>query len=1221
MAGVSSITRSSEWWSFKIPPILAVGYAYLLLTTDQHSPYVSVGLIFAVMTSIIAVAAYGYVINDCFDIEQDRLAGKSNSMANRSVTSRLAILGLILGVGWLPAIPAGYSKLACVFLSIDFLLPTLYSIPPIRLKERGVFGVLADASAAHLLPVLLVSAVMIIGPEPLSLSQLILIVTTAAWYTLVGLRGIIDHQLVDREADIKSGVVTLATARGMIRVLKWIRRVLYVLEMISFAALVVILGMSTYSVFPVILIFGSLEIIKRLVGWVERDPSGGKRLYLPFANNIVYSLWLPIALSVEIGIRYPLLFWLPILHLVLFSRGRKHDYAELYRLGKDFFRKLRRIYNQRVYGWDVFADHSLWPRLSVEGSKILRVIPNTSVAAQNPWDVRLISNRYPLAAGMSYQLRLRIRSDQPRELTVGVCQRFPTFRDLGLAEVIPVSQEWEDFFFDFTATFTEQSAGIFIWLGGRDIPVEIEEAKLVCVTTPGPWRLMLTRPNEAWRSRPEDQTYLVKIDRILSDGAPWKVKLTGCNYSVRKGRLYRVQVSVRSSGNRPLTFGVARSYTPFDVVGLCEAIIVQDDFQEFQGDFVAEQDESVNIFFWLGGANSAVEVLSADLREISVSRLWTLRRKDGCYAWRVATDDPERVVVEVGERSGVDPHQTEEELAKASWDVTLRTPIAPIQAGNWYRVILGIRAIEERKVTLAVCQGDEPWDILGLCERVTLSQESKEFIYDFQAINSDHHPTFTVAIGENSSLVEIGSLEFEPVDPSKVWRLSVDQNCHACRQRGSRVGAIRVDHMVVDGVASHVQVLSGRTTIQKGNAYRTRLAIRSSVDRMVTYGVSQTVPPFDNAGVFQKVRLQANVIREFESDFVASRDDEVEIFVWLGAEANAIEVLSAGILPRQLTRRWSIQHKETHGVWRLASKKEDEVRVEIVISDDESIVPSPWDVTISTQMPALKEGSWYRLVFDASANFPREATFTVCQSYAPWEQVGFFKVLPLNNDSQRFAFDFQATKSELDSVFRIAVGEVASEIKVSNVDIDAIAESDVWHWNNSTPNNARYFPIRSGTIRIDSIVTDKKTWSVQLTGLPRHMHLGESYRWTCRFRADSERSIAFGTRQSVAPYQVIGLWREMKIGLTDEEVSIEFTMPSDDPSMIPFILLGDSDVPVELSDFSLQMISSGPSTATSINFVESAANIDSPEHDPTEQDGIDVQERDPRDEENAVREG
>lgn len=1220
MAGVSSITRSSEWWSFKIPPILAVGYAYLLLTTDQHSPYVSVALIFAVMTSIIAVAAYGYVINDCFDVEQDRLAGKSNSMANRSIASRFAILSLILGIGWLPAILAGYSKLACIFLAVDFLLPTLYSIPPIRLKERGVFGVLADASAAHLFPVLLVSAVMIIGPEPLPLSRLILIITTAAWYTLVGLRGIIDHQLVDREADIKSGVVTLATARGMIRILKWIRRVLYVFEMISFAALVVILGMSTYSVFPVIMVFGSLEIIKRLAGWVERDPSGGKRLYLPFANNIVYSLWLPIALSVEIGLRYPLLIWLPVLHLALFSRGRKHDYAELYRLGKDFYRKLRRVYNQRVYGWDVFADHSLWPRLSVVRSKILRVIPTKSIATQNPWDVRLISNRYPLAAGMSYQLRLRMRSDQPRELTIGVCQRFPTFRDLGLAEVIPVSQEWEDFFFDFTATFTEQSAGIFIWLGGRDIPVEIEEAKLVCVTTPGPWRLMLTRPTEAWRSRPEDQTYLVKIDRIQSDGHPWKIKLTGCNYSVRKGQLYRVQVSVRSSGNRPLTFGVARTYTPFDVVGLCEAIIVQDDFQEFQGDFVAEQDETVNIFFWLGGANSAVEVLNADLRAITVSRLWSLRRKDGCYAWRVATDDPERVVVEVGQRSGIDSHQSEEELAKASWDVTLRTPIEPIHAGKWYRAILGIRSIEERKVTVAVCQGDEPWDIIGLCERVTLSQDLWEFIFEFQATETDQHPTFTVAIGENASLVEIGSLEFESVDQSKVWRLSVDPSCRAVRQRGSEEGAIRVDQMVVDGVAPHIQVLSGRTTVKKGSAYRVRVAIRSEVDRAVTYGVSQTNPPFDNAGVCKDVQLKANQIRQFESDFVASRDEEIEIFVWLGADSHAVEVFSAEISPRELIHQWTIQHKDSHGVWRLAPQDEDGVKFEIATPSDESSAASPWDVTISTPAPALKEGDWYRLAFGGSAIPPREATFTICQAHSPWEQVGFFKTLSLKDYAQRFAFDFLATKSELDAIFRIAAGDVSSEIEINHLDIEAISASEVWIWNNPKPFEAQCYPIERATLRIDSIVTNNKTWSVQLMGLPRPMKGGAVYCWSCRFRADANRKIAFGTRQSVAPYQVIGLWKEMKIGPTEENVSIEFTMPSEDPSMIPFILLGDSNVPVELSDYSLEMIVDVPSETTSIPPDASEDGL----AESQESDGInesDATEQDLSDEENAVTEG
>lgn len=139
-------------------------------------------------------------------------------------------------------------------------------------------------------------------------------------------------------------------------------------------------------------------------------------------------------------------------------------------------------------------------------------------------------------------------------------------------------------------------------------------------------------------------------------------------------------------------------------------------------------------------------------------------------------------------------------------------------------------------------------------------------------------------------------------------------------------------------------------------------------------------------------------------------------------------------------------------------------------------------------------------------------------------------------------------------------------------------------------------------------------------GLPRPMKGGAVYCWTCRFRADASRKIAFGTRQSVAPYQVIGLWKEMEIGTTEEDVSIEFSMPSDDPSMIPFILLGDSDIPVELSDYSLEMISDVPLETTSIQRDASEDGI----AESQESEGISeshATEPDPSDEENAVTEG
>jgi hypothetical protein len=79
-------------------------------------------------------------------------------------------------------------------------------------------------------------------------------------------------------------------------------------------------------------------------------------------------------------------------------------------------------------------------------------------------------------------------------------------------------------------------------------------------------------------------------------------------------------------------------------------------------------------------------------------------------------------------------------------------------------------------------------------------------------------------------------------------------------------------------------------------------------------------------------------------------------------------------------------------------------------------------------------------------------------------------------------------------------------------------------------------------------------------------------------------------------------------------------MPSDDPSMIPFILLGDSNIPVELSDYSFEMICDVPSeTASMERDLSSNGAVESQESEAMNEG--DATEQDLRDEQNAVTEG
>lgn len=200
-------TRYTEWWEYKLVPLLSVGYATLLLhqyPLDQAVPQ----LIFLLL-AIITGAVYVSVINDLTDIREDALAGKTNRMANLSPLWRGIIVGICLTAGIIFGYFIWPDRLSLLFYTMAWIVFSLYSLPPVRLKKRGIWGVLCDAMGAHLFPALLIAS---------NLTFYMHIETNLAWYLSIGawslcygLRGILWHQFYDRENDISSGTTTFAS--------------------------------------------------------------------------------------------------------------------------------------------------------------------------------------------------------------------------------------------------------------------------------------------------------------------------------------------------------------------------------------------------------------------------------------------------------------------------------------------------------------------------------------------------------------------------------------------------------------------------------------------------------------------------------------------------------------------------------------------------------------------------------------------------------------------------------------------------------------------------------------------------------------------------------------------------------------------------------------------------------------------------------------------------
>ena len=305
--------RAGEWWDYKLVPLLTAFYATVALLDRPVASLWPAAL--TLLLALVPGAAFVSLLNDLADLDEDRAAGKPNRMAGRPPAFRIAAILLPVTAGilflWLwrddPLLMAVYLAAWIAFI--------LYSVPPLRLKARGFWGVLADASGAHLFPTLVAMLVAFRAAErPLDPWW---IAAGAAWAFGYGLRGILWHQLSDRDNDQAAGVRTFAQRhprRVAARLGAWLA---FPLELAGLLALIWKLG----SPLPFLFLALSLHLTwLRVWRWrmvavlVEPRPK-----YLIFLHEF-YDVFLPMAILLDSAARFPIDWLVAAAHFIAFRR-------------------------------------------------------------------------------------------------------------------------------------------------------------------------------------------------------------------------------------------------------------------------------------------------------------------------------------------------------------------------------------------------------------------------------------------------------------------------------------------------------------------------------------------------------------------------------------------------------------------------------------------------------------------------------------------------------------------------------------------------------------------------------------------------------------------------------------------------------------------------------------------------------------------------------------
>lgn len=313
--------RASSWWEHKLSPILATIYATAALSRIPFSSLWPVAAL--ALTALVVCASYVSVLNDLTDAKDDQASGKpARWSGEKRVYPALLLAGCMVSGGAFLIVWRNDTLLFYLYL-LSWLAFALYSLPPFRLKVRGILGVLADASGAHLFSTLFAVILLYHRSRTEVIAPWIILV--ALWSFAAGIRGILWHQLEDADNDSKSGLRTFVGVHGVTTAGR-LGLFAFLLESAAFALML----WSTRSVLAwvFLVLYGAFVLARRRLLGISLSivtPAQTSRMAMEEYYIVLY----PLAYLLTASWREPAALWLLLFHCVLFSRQLRYLVYEM----------------------------------------------------------------------------------------------------------------------------------------------------------------------------------------------------------------------------------------------------------------------------------------------------------------------------------------------------------------------------------------------------------------------------------------------------------------------------------------------------------------------------------------------------------------------------------------------------------------------------------------------------------------------------------------------------------------------------------------------------------------------------------------------------------------------------------------------------------------------------------------------------------------------------
>lgn len=176
-----------------------------------------------------------------------------------------------------------------------------------------------DATGTHAVPTLFITSTFshLVATPPLQVTGLAIAATV--WSFFAGIRGILLHQLWDRNDDLRSHVKTFVTESNVESVRFWMSRIIFPIELLLLGSLILVIAHSA----PLILVFTIVYFLLKITLFKADststfDPAPVQKAYviphdfyevgLPLILATAHSLqnaWFAILLLLQVTLLYP----------------------------------------------------------------------------------------------------------------------------------------------------------------------------------------------------------------------------------------------------------------------------------------------------------------------------------------------------------------------------------------------------------------------------------------------------------------------------------------------------------------------------------------------------------------------------------------------------------------------------------------------------------------------------------------------------------------------------------------------------------------------------------------------------------------------------------------------------------------------------------------------------------------------------------------------------